>query len=360
VARKGLDPSSSSDAIFQAAGLIRSGGSASRQRERMDCIVVKAIFQSKSRRIVVFDDSTLDRRQSLAHEMVHALQSERLDLDTFLRSRADPDAFLGRLGALEGEADFVAERVVGNPPSPACVDPSPSILWTLDRSIRAIPELAGTPPIVGLPVYTPNVLGQRLACLLYAKWGTAGLDTLLNRPPRGSFQLIHPDEYFEDVHEVDWDTTWNGFGRMPDGWQPSGQMRVGEVRLAALPLTWDRSLSASVLQGSGLGWRGDRLWMARNRGGGTAYVWRMSFSSPGKADEFCRLWWRLLSVRSGRPVPAFDEKRRRSIWVDPDRVAHLVSAKGCDLVVAEGFDSLFASRIQKSTMFPKTSSRKLP
>jgi len=352
VARKGLEPSSSVDAIFQATGLIRPGGNASHQRERMDCVVVKAMFQSRSRRIVVFDDSTVDRRQSLAHEMVHALQSEKLNLDTMLRSRSEPDAFLGKLGALEGEADFVADRVVGAASSPGCVDPSASILWTLDRSIHAVPQLAETPPIVGLPVYSPNVLGQRLACLLYARWGAAGLDTLLNRPPRGSFQLIHPTEYLKDVHEVDWDTAWSGIGQLPAGWLPAGQMRIGEVRLAALPLTWDRNLAADALRGEGLGWRGDRIWMARDREGRAAYVWRMSFSNPEKATEFGRLWWRILSIRRDRNLPAFEKRRRRSMWFEPGRGTHLVCAKGSDVLVSEGFDSLFAIKIQKSA-FPR-------
>lgn len=339
------------DRIWKSMGIVPPEDGKKIGRSERDCHAVLALYQAKAKRILLFGDpqgDSIDR--NLAHELVHALQDERFDLRRLLRSTVEPDEILGILGALEGEASFVAAMVVDPSSVSGCGGVVPGALWSLDKSIRAVPELSMIPPAVSLPAYVPYVFGERLACALHTRMGVAGLDTLLVRPPAGSAQLLSVDRYLSGRAPLDWDTSWVRFPALPSGWSALGHARIGEVRLAGLPLAWDRDLARRLLAGGATGWAGDRVWVATHPVKGEAVFWRLAFDSRKKALAFARIWWELRSIRLGRTLPAWNAASGGAIWTDSRRISYQVLVRGSQVGIGEGFDSATTARFLRATL----------
>lgn len=345
VARQAQDTSDRMDRLLVAAGLLKPGISANLQRVRLDCMATRAMYLMASRKILVFVDSVPgSERDALAHELVHALQGERVDLVARVAQRTESDEVLGLLGALEGEAEFVSSRALGMR-SPRCEPEPEGAMSVLHAAIRSIAMFQALPPSVILPAYAPYVYGRNLACVLHQRYGLAGLDTLLARPPRGSWQLWHVQDYLADRAPVDWDTAWEGFGRLPAGWSPLGQMRAGEARLAGLPLTWDRKRADELLGGTGLGWIGDRMWVFSHPIRGDGLVWRLAFVDRNKAQRFAALWWTIRKTRSGGDLPRWSAGKGQVVWIDRKRRALQMRLAGNEVVLVEGFDARESQRL---------------
>lgn len=350
VARQAMDTSNRVDRLMVAGGLLKPGISANLQRVRLDCMATRAMYLMASRKVLVFVDSIPgSERDALAHELVHALQGERIDLVSRVAARTEPDEVLGLLGALEGEAEFVSSRALGGR-SPLCEKEPPGAMSVLYAGVRSIAMFQPLPPSVILPAYAPYVYGQNLACVLHQRYGLAGLDTLLARPPRGSWQLWHVDAYLADRAPVDWDTAWEGFGPVPAGWSPLGQMRAGEARLAGLPLTWDRQRADEVLRGSGLGWAGDRLWVFTHPRWGDGLVWRLAFVDREKAERFAAMWWSVRQLRSGANLPAWSSRKGVVVWSDRKRRVSQMRLVGNEVVLVEGFDASDTKRLTERAL----------
>lgn len=337
--------------IWRAVGIVPPEEAKAIDRSNRDCHAVLALYQAKAKRILLFGDGqgdSLDR--SLAHELMHAMQDERFDLRRMLRSTAEPDEILGILGALEGEASFVAASVVDPAGMSGCGATLAGALWSLDKSIRAVPELSMIPPAVSLPAYVPYVFGERLACALHLRLGVAGLDTLLMRPPSGSAQLLSVDRYLSARVPLDWDTSWSRFPALPRGWSGLGHVRIGEVRLAGLPLAWDREQARRLLVGGAMGWMGDRVWLATHPVKGDAVFWRLAFDSQKKARAFAKIWWSLRAIRLGRTLPAWNVATDGACWTDHRRTSYQVQVWGSEVGVGEGFDSATTARFIRKNM----------
>ncbi len=355
VARSGMDLQGS-DRIWQAAGLLRDGDSSLQQRKHLDCIASRSLYQVHSKRILVFLDSMGQHEEhALAHEMVHALQDERLDLKQLFHSTKEPDEILGILGAVEGEAEFIATRSMEKEGSTVeCGGSNSGAMWKLDKAIRSLPDLSEIPSSIALPAYVPYVYGERLACRLYQRMGLAGLDTLLRRPPKGSWQLSRVDAYLQNVLVLDWDTSWAFLPPLPPGWKALGQARAGEAKLAGLPLTWDRKVARKALKDDGLGWNGDRLWVACHPQKGCALFWRLAFDDVDKARDFARMWWSLRSIRLGGKMPVWKDKRLMMTWSDPKGKTYQVRVEGCEVGIGEGFDRMATRRFLERTLQRRT------
>ncbi len=341
------------DRIWRAVGIVPRAETETKANDRSDrdCHAVRALYQAKAGRILLFGDpdgDSLDR--SIAHELVHAMQDEWFELRRMLRSTAEPDEILGILGALEGEASFVAASVVDPAAMSSCGSIPVGALWSLDKSIRAVPELSMIPPSVSLPAYLPYVFGERLACVLHLRTGTAGLDTLLMRPPAGSAQLLSVDGYLSGRRAIDWDTSWSQLPPLPREWSALGHLRIGEARLAGLPLAWDRGSARKLLAGGALGWRGDRVWVATHPVKGDAVFWRLAFDSPKKALAFAKIWWSLRSIRLGTSLPGWSGASEGASWTDRRGVSYQVLVRGAEVGVGEGFDSATTSRFLRRSM----------
>jgi hypothetical protein len=122
------------------------------------------------------------------------------------------------------------------------------------------------------------------------------------------------------------------------------------VRLAGLPLAWDRELARKLLAGGTTGWTGDRVWVATHPVKGDAVFWRLAFDSPKKAVAFAGIWWNLRAIRLGRSLPAWNAASGGASWTDPRRISYQVLVRGSEVGIGEGFDSATTARFLRANL----------
>jgi hypothetical protein len=239
-------------------------------------------------RIVVVSDEptpTVDR-STLAHELVHALQDQRLPTVGRADSR---DGRLARLGLTEGDAVAVArayERRCGD--GWECL-PRP------DRSppSGAIARNQG----VYLTVVQPYVSGPAFVDALRERGGWARVNDAYEDPPTSTEQVIHPERYPEDrpvaVELPD---------RSTDAWQLVARETAGEAAIhtslwarGQVPRP-DDAIRTDYLDPASTGWAGDRL-LAYTDGEETAHVWVTEWETTDDAREFVRSYRSMLRVQ---------------------------------------------------------------
>lgn len=328
--------------LWWSIGLYRSPGSELVEAGRLRQAATRAVYLPRTHRILLVpsgDPAQLEL--TLAHEMVHALQRERFPMEERLRGIRDEDEMVGLLGALEGQAEYLAPVLLPDDKRRTDCVPDASPLWFLAQAIRQQPQFRSMPPALTLPSYAPYVFGWMLACRTVASRGLAGADTLLQRIPTGSWQLWRPESYLAAESPRDWDTTWLGLG-LPRVWKPVGQARIGEIRLAALLLEWDLDLAMRVLEDKGaLGWKGDRLWVARHVDGSYGNVWLLRFADGQAARVFAKAWWDVQALRLNAPLPEprWGKRGLEARWSDVSGRIQRFSQEGATLYLIQGFEA---------------------
>lgn len=328
--------------LWQSIGLYRTAETEAIQSGKLRQIATRALYLPRSHRILLVPSSDPDQlEQNMAHEMVHAMQRELLPMETHLRNIRDEDEMVGFLGALEGQAEYLAPALLPRDLRRSDCILTASPLALLAQAIYNQPQFRDMPPALTLPSYAPYVFGWMLACHTVSRYGLAGADTLLRRLPAGSWQLWKPESYLTDEKPHDWDTSWLDF-RLPRPWRPVGQTRIGEIRLAALLLEWDRDMAMGILEDKdALGWKGDRLWVARHIDGTYGNIWALHFSSPEAARIFGKAWWSIQSLRLNIPLPSPQWNRQNLEASGGNSIDRLqrFSQEGADLFLVQGFSS---------------------
>ncbi|MEN9355143.1 MAG: hypothetical protein RL318_2468 [Fibrobacterota bacterium] len=350
--------------LWLAIGLYRQDQAEVVAAGRLRQTATRALFLPRSRRILLVpipDENVLE--EALAHEMIHAMQNEIFPLASMLREIRDEDGMVGFLGALEGQAEYLAPRLTRTGESRKnCQIPSGS-LWLLSEAIRSTEQFRDLPPALMLPSYAPYVFGWQLACQVAQRHGIHGLDTLLRRPPAGSWQLWNPESYLAGELPVDWDTSWAQL-HLPKQWSKLGQARIGEVRLASLLLEWDRELAWSLLSDAGLGWQGDRLWVVRRKGDQQeGIVWKLSFATPKFASSFGRAWWKIQGLRTGTDLPPIEMLTAgvRGQWSDPHGNSTTVVQEGAQVLCVQGFsEGLTRQILRRLAKLPQVQGKDAP
>ncbi|WP_053948843.1 Hvo_1808 family surface protein [Halolamina sediminis] len=150
---------------------------------------VLGYYSSAADRIVIVsanETPTVDRT-TLAHELVHALQDQRLSL---LGGAAGPDEGMAHTGVVEGDASYVEARYEQRCGEQwDCIDrpASSSAGGIADRNLGLY-----------LTVYAPYSEGPTFVHRAHQRGGWAAVNDLYVRPPRSSEQLIHPEDYPAD------------------------------------------------------------------------------------------------------------------------------------------------------------------
>jgi hypothetical protein len=239
---------------------------------------------------------------TLAHELTHALEDQRFELDLERLSGSD-DAALARLALVEGTATslmsayvnryFTAEETLGGLVSSAFADTG---------------EL---PAFVQAQVLFPYVGGSAFVEQLLRRAGGrwALVDTAYRfRPPASTEQILHPEAYFDADQPA---RVRLSLGRLlGDGWERTAAGTWGELQT--------RELLGSAPAAAG--WGGDRyeLWQSR-AGVGDALVMRWRWDTPRDEREFLvrlRQWVR--DKLGGQATAVVDRRGAVTLAIAPD------------------------------------------
>ena len=137
--------------------------------------------------LVSSNESPTVDRTTLAHELVHALQDQRLSL---LGGAANPDERMAETGVVEGDASYVEAKY-----EERCGEEWDCIPRPESSSAGSISDRN-----VGLylTVFTPYSEGPTLVHRVKQRGGWDAVNDLYVRPPDSSEQLIHPRDYPRD------------------------------------------------------------------------------------------------------------------------------------------------------------------
>lgn len=239
----------------------------------------------------------------LAHELVHALQDQHLNLDSLVSQRGDNDRQTAAQAAFEGQATLVMfarmlEEQLGRPLRPGDM---PDLRTQLGAQLEAqnsrFPVFRGAPRIIRETMLFPYLGG---AGFVQALWraaesrGEAGFPAPVGPLlPVSTKQVIDPERYF--LAERD-DPTELRLAPPAEGWQLIYENNLGELEVGIL---LKEHLGAGA-ESAARGWDGDRYQLLAAPGGGRTLVWYSVWNNAPAADRFADSYRRILERRPER------------------------------------------------------------
>ncbi|NGM68367.1 hypothetical protein G6M89_04985 [Natronolimnobius sp. AArcel1] len=295
-------------------------------------------YYTSDRIVIVTDDTDEIRinRDTLVHELVHALQDQHFGLE---RTGETLDAQRAETSLIEGEANYLpylyAERCdddwqcLPDPAGPAEseleADDEVEEVDTVDDPADAddaetADELSGQPFNVGLflSIYAPYSEGPAFVEALHDRdsdW--SAVDRAYDDRPASTSQVIHPDRYPDD-EPVDVTIP----DRSSDDWEPVTvgdelleNETVGEATLFGALWTngaIDRPLTAGATTLSPYnysapatdGWAGDtfQVYHDADNENRTGHVWELAWERPADAEDFADAYRTVLETNDAEQV----------------------------------------------------------
>lgn len=235
-------------------------------------------------------------REVLAHELVHALQDQVVDLEQLISDRGYNDRQTAHQAAIEGHATLVMaglqrEQATGQPADFADLPPlGPLLRRAAELQARQLRVYGSAPRIIQESLIFP-----------YA-WGISYLQELWRAhptrpPPFGDHlpvsteQVLHPGTTRDRPTPV-------GFAQVPKGWALHYENDLGEHEIRIFLSTHLQSEDEGARAAAG--WDGDRYALLVDEGGAdTALVWLTVWDTEGDAEEFEAAYRRAFSARFG-------------------------------------------------------------
>jgi len=255
-------------------------------------------------------EQTQEARLVLVHEIVHALQDQRLGLGESYQKERTSDADNAFRAVVEGDATLAmlahALRQQGIPLS-AATEGIQQLGDHLDlNGLVQGEKLDDAPTIVRVTLIAPYLRGLQFIAAVQGRGGWPAVNNAHRRPPVSSEQVLHPDKYFarepseaivvQDSSQV----LAAGFKRVAE--DTLGELELG-VYLGQLTPSGAADQAAA-------GWAGDQLIIyARNQQ--TAAVWWTSWDTDLDAEE---AFHAARSVSPNAPT-AMVERKGRSVLI---------------------------------------------
>jgi hypothetical protein len=230
-------------------------------------------------------------RVVIAHELVHALQGERMPLDSILHDKGNNDRLAAAQSVLEGQATLAGMKAL----FPPGMDPtkSPAFWSQYADQIRmgqsSMPVFARAPLVVREALVFPYLAGAEFMHW----WETSPLrDTVPYGPrmPVSTEQILFPERYARRDVPVDLRFT-SGPDSLYEDALGEGEVRVLMASLAGAKELKHRSPS---------GWGGDR-YRVYQTSAGPALVWYVVWDDNRSAERFASTYGGRLrsTVRQG-------------------------------------------------------------
>jgi hypothetical protein len=230
--------------------------------------------------------SDLDQQEAtatLAHELVHALQDQRWDLEA--RSKYTPgdgDRSEAVSALAEGDAtsamfDVMIARVAPGLGKTALDIPDSTFVEQIRDGMTHGPA-ATAPHIMRSSLAAPYVYGTRFVNLLRRRGGWSSVDRAWDDAPTTSEQILHVEKWL--AHERPMHVPAPTFGSLGLGWTVADEDSEGEL---GARLAFEEWMDPSSAAETSDGWGGDRAVLLSD-GERSAFAWRLRFD-PGKTRD---------------------------------------------------------------------------
>lgn len=254
-AKKNKDVYDDVTGVFQAIGLLNRDMSYVDAQKLLGEGGVLGYYDQESKELRVRSGQlTPFTRTVIVHELTHALDDQRFDLNRPQYDSADDEIGFGFVALAEGNAKRV-ENAYRDSMSNA--DKASATAEELKLGASGAAVLAKLSVSLLQLEYAPYDLGERFVDAVIAKGGQAALDKVFADPPTTSEQVIDPAKYFakENRREV----------APPKADAPA--FKTGVFGQVALQMMLGSANSARVAETAASGWSGDWFvaWNESNR-----------------------------------------------------------------------------------------------
>jgi hypothetical protein len=269
--------------------------------------------------VVVSDDAPGDalsasNEVTYAHEVVHALQDQHFDLESFNDQRIEgsDDESLAVTSLIEGDATAAQiQYLIANP---GLIDDLSGEISDGDAASQA---LDNAPPIVSATLLFPYEQGQVFVDEIMADGGWEAVDAAFASPPASTEQILHPDKYHagEPPVTVAMPNIAEGLGA---GWTVFDTNTMGEFQTSVLLNEGD--VSARQAEQAAEGWGGDTYTVVGTEDE-DVIVWDSEWDTEDDATEFAES---LIVRESGRIDASAESEGTTTIISSGDVVVRVV------------------------------------
>ncbi len=294
--------------VYVALGLLPEDVNLKDLLERVLGEQVVGYYDPKTKKLVVRDDVMQDLTRSvgnqdearvvLVHEIVHALQDQRLTLGDVYDLERDSDADTAFRAVVEGDATLamLAYAVERQGAGLEMITQDPSALATLmeNSSGGFGGELSSAPLILKESLVAPYSRGLVFNATLYRDGGWGRIDEAHRTPPVSTEQILHPERYSRG--ELPDEIVLPRFTTLDAGFQEIDEDTLGEIELAVF-LGVRRNAAPTVHRTAAEGWSGDRLRVYEGPRGPVC-IWFTAWDNDAEAAEAYQ------AVLAGLPAPA--------------------------------------------------------
>jgi hypothetical protein len=180
-------------AYFRALGLVDRDADMAAIIDQLYSGSVLGYYSTDTKELFVRGgEPTPYARQTLAHELVHALEDEHFGIDREEFEDTEDEQGLGFLGLSEGSAEFIGQRYEASLP-----DDERRELLAEQAAFGADVDISGIPFFLFDNLTAPYAEGPELIAAILAEGGQPALDAAFDDPPITSEQFLEPDTYLE-------------------------------------------------------------------------------------------------------------------------------------------------------------------
>ena len=265
-------------------------------------------------------------RTTMLHELQHALQDQKLDLDGLQKGASEsknPDRGLAARCLWEGEATFVETlaqlRAMGMDGARAANAIAPQIRMLRDlpfaqfmqmqigqarqmgmtEAAESMERVKSLPAFLVRQVVEPYMVGAVAVIEAFKKGKWEAVDALWKNPPQTTEQVLHPEKLLGETRELAVPVAVPDLaGVLGGGWTRRHEDGMGELSIRVL-LTDQMPTEA---HGSALvaaaGWGGDRYAVWKKDGGRPLLAWLTVWDTPEDATQFAEAYGKAATPRN--------------------------------------------------------------
>jgi hypothetical protein len=273
---------------------------------------------------------------TLAHELVHALQDQRWNLEERSRYRPGDGDHSEAVSALaEGDAtsamfDVMIARTAPGSGKSAVDLPDDVFAEQIRAGMNEGPG-ASAPHVMRTSLAAPYIYGTLFVHALRRRGGWDAVNRAWDDAPTTSEQILHPEKWL--AHEAPAKVLAPTFAALGPGWKLEDEDTEGELGARVAFEEWMDPRAAAE---ASAGWGGDRGVLVTN-GDRAAFVWRLRYD-PGKTSDerATRAYATLAKAFDDRLGPAKTHDASFTCRERADRGPFALARVGADVVFVLG------------------------
>jgi hypothetical protein len=317
--------------ILEMFGLVPKGFDLKKTTVDLVTEQAAAFYDYNARKLFVLEsnESTLERRVTLAHELAHALADQQFSLRKYVRGGMQSDDMsTARQAVVEGQATWLMWAYMGvrNGKEPSVpVELLANAGFTAESAGAGFPVLAEVPPYMRESLIFPYTRGLLFQNELYKARGQKSFNEVFARPPDSTQQILHPDRWLAG--------TAVGTVKPPPirdekRYRLRAEGTVGEFDHKILVRQYVDEVSADRIAPL---WRAGayRLYHEKNTGNSPLLAYATSWDKPETAVWYLALYKGIVqkkakdckfTVETSTRIEGSNEYGRFELWVDGDKV----------------------------------------